>query len=75
MRVKQMNEYIIVGDTENYKDCLIVVCGADKELAETVLKRMKENPTNTEKLLIRGHTNIRIEEITPEYCWWNDILD
>lgn len=70
-----MNEYIIVGDTENYKDCLIVVCGADKELAETVLKRITENPTNNDKLLIRGYTNIRIEEITPEYCWWNDILD
>lgn len=70
-----MNEYIIVGDTENYKDCLIAVCGADKEHAETVLERMKENPTDNDKLITKGHTNLRIEEITPEYCWWNDILD
>ena len=70
-----MNEYIIVGDTENYKDCLIVVCGANEEHAETVLKRITENPTNNDKLLIRGHTNIRIEEVTPENCWWNDTLD
>ena len=70
-----MNEYIIVGDTDNYKDCLVAICGACKEHAETVLERMKENPTDNDKLITKGHTNLRIEEITPEYCWWNDILD
>ena len=70
-----MNDYIIIGDTENYKDCLVCVCGTSFERAQAELDRMLNNPTDNDKRIIRGHTNLRIEEVPEEDCWWNGKLD
>lgn len=67
-----MNEYIIVGDTQNYKDCLVCVCGTDRSNAEKVLLRMKNNPEDNDKAVAKGHTNLRIKEVAPKDCWWDD---
>lgn len=65
-------EYIIVGDTEKYKGCLVSTCGKEREWAEEVLRRMLTNPTVNDEFLTRGHTNLRIEEVEDKACWWND---
>lgn len=66
-----MNEYIIVGDTEKYKDCLIYVCGT-KENAEKTLEQIVSNPSDIDLKLMKGHTNLRIKEVPIEKCWWLD---
>ena len=70
-----MNEYIIVGDTEKYNGCLIYTCGIDKSFAEQVLSNMMTAPTEQDKKFMETHSNLRVEEVQPEYCWWNDTLD
>ena len=70
-----MNEYIIIGDTENYKDCLVCVCGTSLNWANAELYRMLNNPTDNDKRLMQGHTNLRVKEVLAENCWWNGNLD
>lgn len=67
-------EYIIVGDTEKYTGCLIYTCGGSKERAEKALERILNNPTEYDLHCIKGHKNLRIEEIPERECWWNDPL-
>lgn len=66
-----MNEYVIIGDTERYEGCLVCLCGTSFEYAKKVLNRMLNNPTENDKLLTIGHTNLRVEEVVSEDCWWN----
>lgn len=68
-------EYVITGDTEKYKDCLIFVIGESIEIAEQTLNRMLNNPTENDKKLIKGFTNIRIEKVDKKDCWWNEKYD
>ena len=68
-------EYIIVGDTKQYKRCLIYTCGTSKEDAEKSLHRMLNNPTKHDLQAMKGHTNIRVAEAEDSGCWWNDYLD
>ena len=67
-----MTEHIIVGDTKRYKGCLVMVCKGNRELAEKVLNRMLTNPTDNDKVLMKGHTNLRIEPVEEKDQWWND---
>ena len=62
--------YVIVGDTENYKGCLVCTCG-DKEYANEVLNRMLTNPDENDKKLIKGHSNLRVQAIEEDDCWWS----
>ena len=65
-------QYIIVGDTEKHKGCLIYpVCG-DRGQAEEVLNRVLTNPTANDLRLIDGMTNIRIDTAEDKECWWDD---
>lgn len=64
-------EYIISGDTESFKNCLVLVCGSSKTNAEEALKRLLNNPTDNDKRLIKDHKNLRIEEVPDKECWWN----
>lgn len=64
------NEYIIVGDTEKYDECLVTVCGAAYDDAVKVLERMTNTPTQNDLALMKGHTNLRIKEVEKEDCWW-----
>lgn len=66
-----MNEYVIIGDTEQYKDCLVCLCGSSLKHAQKILKRMVNNPTNNDKRLMERHTNFRIKEVAEKDCWWN----
>ena len=70
-----MSEYIIVGDTEKCKDCLVCPCGVSLDRAKEILDRMINNPTENDKALSEGHTNLRIKEVPKESCWWNGYLD
>ena len=63
--------YIIVGDTDKYKECLVVTCGGDEEHAEKVLDRMLNNPTEQDKKTMEGYSNLRIEKIEQTDCWWD----
>lgn len=65
-------EHIIIGDTKEYKDCLVTVIYGDRTTAEETLNRMLNNPTDNDKVLMKGMTNFRIEEPKPEECWWDD---
>lgn len=66
-----MNEYIIIGDTEQYKDCLVCLCGTSLEHAQEILRRMLNNPTDNDKRLMERHINFRIKEVAEKDCWWN----
>lgn len=65
-------EYTIVGDTEEFKGCLIYLCGTSKENAEEVLDRMLTNPNKNDLAVMEGHTNLRIKEVQDSDCWWNE---
>ena len=67
-----MSRFIIVGDTDQYEGCLVCTCGGDKHHAEVVLERMKNNPTENDKRIIKGHTNLRIKEVEQKDCWWDN---
>ena len=60
-------EYIIVGDTKNYKNCLIYCCGNSKKLAEKTLDEIISINEYAD-----SYTNIRIETVLDKNCWWND---
>lgn len=66
-----MNEYIIIGDTEQYKDCLIYLCGSSLEHAQKILRRILENPTDNDEKVTKNLTNFRIKEVSEEDCWWH----
>lgn len=67
-----MKEYIIVGDTKSFKDCLVTVCKGSRAFAEKTLERMLYAPTENDLLLMKGHTNLRIKEVVENKQWWND---
>lgn len=67
-----MKEYIIVGDTASYNNCLVTVVHGDRHFAEKVLERMLYAPTDNDLILMRGHKNLRIEEVVEKDQWWND---
>ena len=64
-----MSDYVIVGDTEQYDECLVCICYT-YDNANTVLHRMLTNPTDNDKRLIEGHNNLRIAAVPEEDCWW-----
>lgn len=70
-----MNEYIIVGDVAQLGECLIYVCGTSCEWADKLLDRMLNNPTENDIRAMKGHTNLRVKEVSAEDCWWNGKLD
>ena len=65
-------EYIIIGDTENFKDCLIYTGCRSKEDAERVIDRILHNPTKNDLYVAKGHTNLRYKKVDPKECWWHD---
>ena len=66
------SDFIIVGDTEYFKECLVFVAGKTYDEAEKCLKRMLENPTENDKRLMKGHSNFRIQEVEAAECWWRN---
>lgn len=66
---------VIVGDTEEYKGCLVCVVGESLENAEQALDRMLNNPNANDKKLIKDHTNLRIAAVDKVDCWWNEYCD
>lgn len=65
------SEYIIVGDTDKFEDCLVLVCRTE-ESAKEALHRMLTDPSRDDERRMKGHTNFRIKEVKAEDCWWND---
>lgn len=70
-----MRDYIIVGDTDRYKDCLVCVCGLSEDVANKILHRMLNNPTDDDKRLIKGHKNLRVITTPKEENWWRGNCD
>ena len=68
-------DYIIIGDTNEFKDCLVCVAGSTSERANELLNRMLNNPTDNDKRIMSGHTNFRIKFVEADNCWWNGYLD
>lgn len=64
--------WIIVGDTDKYKDCLIKVCYGDRKFAEATLERMLNNPDEHDLKCMEGAHNFRVQSTKPEEEWWND---
>lgn len=60
-----MSEFIIVGDTAMYQECLVRLAGADYERAKEILEEVKREGKE-------GHTNFKIKEVADKDCWWND---
>ena len=68
-------DWIIQGDTEEYKNCLIYVCGQNELGARNCLNRMLNTPTDKDKQVMETHNNLRIKLVKPEDCWWRYGLD
>lgn len=68
------SDFIIIGDTKEFKDCLVYVCST-KELAEENLYRILNNPNENDKKIMKGHTNFRIKEVPYKDCWWRHNCD
>jgi len=68
-------EYVIKGDSKEFKDCLILVCGKSEINAKLALQIMLDNPTDNYKKLIQNMSNLRIKEVEDKDCWWNDNCD
>jgi hypothetical protein len=64
-------EYIIVGDTDKYEGCLVCLAGDTREGAEELLNNMLTNPSDNAKVLMEGHTNLRVKQVKSRDCWWN----
>lgn len=69
-----MSDFVIVGDTDKYEGCLVCVCGT-YDNANKILHRMLNNPTENDKKIMNGHSNLRIEEVPEEDCWWRGNCD
>ena len=67
-----MNDFIIKGDSEKFKDCLIYVCGTSRKRAEERLAKMLSNPTENDKRSMEGMSNFSIEEVEEADCWWRE---
>lgn len=65
-------EWTIIGDTEKYKNCLVSIGYPTKEAAEKAIHRMIHTPTENDKRLTAGHTNLRPFAEKDENCWWRD---
>lgn len=63
-------DWIIIGDTDKHKDCLVCVCAADEEGSRKILERMINNPTKEDKILTSEYTNLRLKYREYEDCWW-----
>lgn len=70
----ERSDFIIVGDTDIYKECLIYVCYTEKN-AEKILNRMLNNPDENDKKVMKGHYNFKIKEIPEKDCWWRGNCD
>lgn len=70
-----MKEYIIAGDSALYKECLVYICGTDKEFAERVLNKMLTNPDENDLMYMKEYTNLKVKEIDDKDCWWNGGTD
>ena len=57
-----------------YKDCLVCI-GGTYEKAENTLNRMLNNPTENDRKLMVGHTNLRIKYVPENDCWWHGNCD
>lgn len=68
------SDFVIIGDTEKFADCLVCVAGT-YDRARQVLARMLNNPTENDKKLVEKYYNLRIEEVQAENCWWRDNTD
>ena len=68
--------FVIAGDTENYKDCLVrVLYAGNREQAEQMFQRFMNSTDNYDIKLKNKFTNIRVECTDPANEWWNDKTD
>ena len=66
-----MSQYVVVGDTEQYKECLaLILCAKNKEEADAAFNRMLTNPTEHEERELAKFTNLQVKEIPDKKCWW-----
>lgn len=64
--------FIIAGDTDEYKDCIVMTFYNEGDAIMT-LNRMLSNPTELDKRLMRGYKNLRVEQVYRGDCWWRDV--
>ena len=64
--------WIIVGDTDKYEGCLVYTIMGGRDLAETVLDRLNNNPDVRDMQVRETMHNFRIKETKPSEEWWND---
>lgn len=66
--------YVIVGDTEQYKECLVIALKGNwtKEQAEARLQKLLASTDKMDKKAIAGHTNLKVKSVEAKKEWWND---
>lgn len=64
-------EFIIIGDTKDYKGCLVCLAGRTQERAEEVLAEVLAKKAEGKDESLNRHENLRIKEIDSKDGWWN----
>lgn len=75
LREEEGYEFIIVGDTEKYKECLIFTCGKKLDRAKEVLQECLDGADPHTKHACEGHTNLHIKRVKTANAWWHGNLD
>lgn len=60
--------FIIVGDTEKYKGCLVQAFVGNSWTRDKVESQIEK----LDKRVVGDCVNLRVEETSPEQEWWND---
>lgn len=71
-----MSQYVIVGDTEQYKECLVcVLYASNKEIADKRFVEILSSKIEREKYSIPKYSNLKVVEVKDKDCWWFDGCD
>ena len=68
-----MREYIAVGDSERYTECLMFILGFFKTIEEAQAKFEKEFAKRAQDYV--GYVNCHVMAVEPKEAWWHGGCD
>lgn len=68
---EQISEYVLMGDSESYRDVVLKIEYGEKEYLERKLKYLLED----DDTVFNGYTNLHYEKADHNSAWWHNSLD
>lgn len=75
LREEEGYEFIVAGDTAEYKGCLVFTCGKSLEHAKKVLQESLEGTDPSTARTCKRFTNLRLKRVKSADAWWHGNLD